>query len=86
MRRLAALKMLLHDRATTAGSLLGVIAIVFLVGQQLSVLFGLFSYMSVLVDHSGADIWICSKNTENVNASGSIPIRYLDRIGGLDRN
>ncbi len=83
MRRLAALKMLLHDRATTAGSLLGVIAIVFLVGQQLSVLFGLFSYMSVLVDHSGADIWICSKNTENVNASGSIPIRYLDRIGGL---
>ena len=83
MRRLAALKMLLHDRATTAGSLLGVIAIVFLVGQQLSVLFGLFTYMSVLVDHSGADIWICSKNTENVNATGSIPIRYLDRISGL---
>jgi putative ABC transport system permease protein len=75
--------MLLHDRATTAGSLLGVIAIVFLVGQQLSVLFGLFSYMSVLVDHSGADIWVCSKNTENVNATGSLPIRYLDRINGL---
>jgi putative ABC transport system permease protein len=75
--------MLLHDRATTAGSLLGVIAIVFLVGQQLSVLFGLFSYMSVLVDHSGADIWVCSKNTENVNATGSLPIRYLDRISGL---
>jgi hypothetical protein len=37
--------MLLHDRSTTAGSLLGVIAIVFLVGQQLSVLFGLFTFM-----------------------------------------
>jgi len=83
MRRLAALKMLLHDRSTTAGSLLGVIAIVFLVGQQLSVLFGLFSYMSVLVDHSGADIWVCTKNSENVHATGSIPIRYLDRINGL---
>jgi hypothetical protein len=75
--------MLLHDRSTTAGSLLGVIAIVFLVGQQLSVLFGLFTFMSVLPDHSGADIWICSENTDNVNATGSIPIRYVDRISGL---
>ena len=83
MRRIAALKMLLHDRSTTAGSLLGVVAIVFLVGQQLSVLFGLFNYMSVLVDHSGADIWICSQNTDNVNATGTIPIRYLDRINGI---
>jgi len=84
MRRVAAFKMLLHDRSTTAGSLLGVVAIVFLVGQQLSVLFGLFTFMSVLPDHSGADIWICSKNTENVNATGSLPIRYIDRISGLD--
>ena len=76
--------MLLHDRSTTAGSLLGVVAIVFLVGQQLSVLFGLFTFMSVLPDHSGADIWICSKNTENVNATGSIPLRYIDRISGLN--
>ncbi len=83
MRRLTAFKMLLHDRSTTAGSLLGVIAIVFLVGQQLSVLFGLFTFMSVLPDHSGADIWICSENTDNVNATGSIPIRYVDRISGL---
>jgi len=83
MRRVAALKMLLHDRSTTAGSLLGVVAIVFLVGQQLAVLFGLFTYMSVLVDHSGADVWIVSKNTDNVNATGSIPIRYVDRLSGL---
>jgi putative ABC transport system permease protein len=84
MRRIAALKMLLHDRSTTAGSLLGVVAIVFLVGQQLTVLFGLFTFMSVLPDHSGADIWICSKNTENVNATGSIPLRFIDRISGLN--
>jgi putative ABC transport system permease protein len=84
MRSLAALKMLLHDRSTTAGAVLGVVAIVFLVGQQLSVLFGLFNYMSVLVDHSGADIWVCSKNTANVNATGTLPVRYVDRLSGLE--
>ncbi len=84
MRSRIALKILLHDKTTTAGSLIGVIAIVFLVGQQLSVLFGLFTYMSVLVDHSGADIWICSKNTTNINLTGYIPERYLDRVSALN--
>ena len=83
MRSLVAFKILLHDRSTTAGALIGVIAIVFLVGQQISVLFGLFTYMSVLVDHAGADIWVCSKNTANVNGAGYIPVRYVDRISGL---
>ena len=83
MRRLTARRILLHDRSTTAGAILGVVAIIFLVGQQLSVLFGLLNYMSILVDHSGADIWVCSKNTDNINASGSIPTRYVDRIIGL---
>ncbi len=83
MRSTVALKILLHDKATTAGSLIGVIAIVFLVGQQMSVLFGLFTYMSVLVDHSGADIWVCSKNTVNINSAGSVPVRYVDRVSAL---
>jgi len=54
-----------------------------LVGQQLAVLFGLFTFMSVLVDHGGADIWICSKNTTTVNSAGLIPDRYVDRVSGL---
>lgn len=83
MRSRAAFKMLMHDRSTTAGSVLGVIAIVFLVGQQLSVLFGLFNYMSVLVDHSGADIWVCTQNIENINGAGFMPVRYVDRVSGL---
>jgi putative ABC transport system permease protein len=83
MRSVVALKILLHDKSTSAGSLIGVIAIVFLVGQQLAVLFGLFTYMSVLVDHSNADIWICTKNTDNINATGQLPVRYVDRIIGL---
>ena len=83
MRSLVALKILLHDRTTTAGSVIGVIAIVFLVGQQLSVLFGLFNYMSVLVDHSSADVWVCTKNTSTVNSAGLLPVSYLDRVSAL---
>jgi putative ABC transport system permease protein len=83
MRRLVAIKILLHDRTTTAGAVLGVVAIIFLVGQQLTIFFGLLSFMSALVDHSGADVWISSKNTDNINAAGSLPIRYADRIMGL---
>ena len=83
MRSRVSLRLLLHDRSTTAGAVLGVIAIVFLVGQQYSVLFGLFGFMSALVDHSGADVWICSQNTDNINASGPLPVRYVDRIAGL---
>ena len=83
MRGLVAYRMLVHDRSSTAGSVLGVVAIIFLVGQQLTTMFGLFTYMSVLVDHSGADVWIVSKNTRNVNAAGPLPVRYVDRVSGL---
>jgi putative ABC transport system permease protein len=83
MRRLTALKMLLFDRSTTAGSVAGVIAIIFLVGQQLAIMFGLFTYMSALVDNSGADIWVTTKNVDNVSGGGTLPMRYVDRILGL---
>ena len=84
MRRYAAVRMLLHERSTTAGAILGVIAIVFLVGQQLAVLFGLLTLMSALIDNSGADIWIVSQNTTNTQSAGTLPSRYVDRLVGLD--
>ena len=83
MRSLTAFRMVVHDRSSTAGALLGVVAIVFLVGQQLSVLFGLLNYMSVLVDHSGADAWIMSANLRNVDSGNLVPARYMDRTMGL---
>lgn len=83
MRSLAAFRMVVHDRSSTAGALLGVVAIVFLVGQQLSILFGLLNYMSVLVDHSGADAWIMSANVRNADAGNFISGRYVDRAIGL---
>ena len=83
MRRYAAVRMLLHERSTTAGAILGVVAIVFLVGQQLAIMFGLFTLMSAVVDNSGADIWVVSKNVENTASVSSLPSRYVDRLAGM---
>ena len=83
MRSLTAFRIVLHDRNSTLGVLLGVVSIVFLVGQQLSILFGLLNYMSVLVDHSGADAWITSANASSADAVNLISARYVDRVIGL---
>jgi putative ABC transport system permease protein len=83
MRSRTAFKLLIHDWTSTAGAVLGVVAMVFLVGQQLSSMFGLFTYMSVLVDHSGADLWVITKNVAYADAIGDIPVRYLERLSGL---
>ncbi|MDD2453383.1 MAG: ABC transporter permease [Synergistaceae bacterium] len=84
MRSLTAFRMVVHDRSSTAGALLGVVAIVFLVGQQLSILFGLLNYMSVLVDHSGADVWIMSPHVRNADAGDLVSGRFMDRAMGLE--
>lgn len=84
MRRRVAVQMLAHERSTTAGAVLGVVAIVFLVGQQLAVLFGLLTLMSALIDNSGADIWVVPRNVNNTNSTGTLPIRYVDRLMALD--
>lgn len=62
MRSFAAFRMVSHDRSSASGALLGVVTIVFLVGRQLFILVGLLNFMSVLVDHSGADAWILIAN------------------------
>ena len=84
MRRTAAFKMLFHDRAAAIGSISGVIAIIFLVGQQLTIFFGLLTFMSSVVDISGADIWVLSENADNANSSGTVPASYRDRIIGVE--
>ena len=83
MRRTAAFKMLFHDRAAAIGSISGVIAIIFLVGQQLTIFFGLLTFMSSVVDISGADIWVLSQNADNANSSGTVPSSYRDRVAGV---
>jgi len=75
--------MLFHDRASALGSIAGVVAIVFLVGQQLAIFFGLLSFMSGVADNSGADLWVLSKNSDNLNSTGTLPMAYRDRVAGV---
>ncbi len=83
MRLWVAIKIAIHDRSSTAGAVLGVVAIIFLVGQQLSVFFGLLNLMSVLPDHSNADVWIMSKNIRNSDSGNLISGAYIDRVIGI---
>jgi len=83
MRIFIALKMAIHDRSTTTGALIGVIVIVFLVGQQLSVFFGLLNLTSVLPDHSNAEVWVMSKNIRNADSGNLVSGSYIDRIIGI---
>uniref|UniRef100_A0A7C5ENQ6 Uncharacterized protein n=1 Tax=Desulfobacca acetoxidans TaxID=60893 RepID=A0A7C5ENQ6_9BACT len=41
------------------------------------------NYMSVLVDHSGDDVWVMSARVTNVDAGGLVSGRYWERLAGL---
>lgn len=58
-----ALRMMLHDKAKFAGTVLGVVFAVVLAAQQVGVLMGLLSKNTMLVDNAGADIWIVPPGT-----------------------
>ena len=58
--------MMVHDKPKLAGTLAGVVFAVLLSIQQLSILFGLLDKNTMLVDHSGADVWITPAGTEQL--------------------
>lgn len=82
-RAQTALRLFLHNRPASAGAILGVIAIVFLVGIQLAILFGVIEIISNEITHSGADYWVVTPNTNNLDFSNQLPVSYIDRITAL---
>lgn len=82
-RAKTALRLFLHNRPASAGAILGVIAIVFLVGIQLAILFGVIEIISNEITHSGADYWVVTPNTTNLDFSNQLPVSYIDRITAL---
>ena len=58
--------MMFYDKPKLLGTLAGVVFAVLLSIQQLSVLFGLLDKNTMLVDHSGADIWITPPGTDEL--------------------
>ena len=83
MRSLTAFRMVVHDRSSTGGALLGVVAIVFLVGQQLSILFGLLTYMSVARGSQRSGRVDHERQPPQRRFRQPVSGRYLDRVVGL---
>lgn len=75
MTTLLAWRNLRHDPVRFAATLVGIIFSVTLMTIQTSLLTGFARTASGLVDHAGADIWIASRGTTNVDQSVVLPQR-----------
>ncbi len=70
-----ALRFLIYDKAKTIGALAGVIISVFLIGQQVGLLFFFFDAMGALAKNNPDYIWVTDNKTTNVNALSPMDMR-----------
>ena len=78
-----AIRTLLYDRGKLIAGLVGVIFSVVLVNIQGGLFSGLMGKASLLVDRSGADIWVGHRGMHNVDFPHSIPIRWINRVRSI---
>jgi putative ABC transport system permease protein len=78
-----AFRTLLCDRGKLLAGLIGVIFSVVLVNIQGGLFFGLLGKASLLVDRSGADIWVGHRGMHNVDFPHSIPERWIHRVRSI---
>lgn len=78
-----AVKTLLADRGKLLTALVGVIFSVVLVNVQGGLFLGLLRQVSLLVDHSNADIWVGHRRIHNVDFPEDIPRRWIHRLRGI---
>src|SRR5262249_13377012 len=63
----------------------GILAVAFsavLIALQCGLLLGMFSFASLPVDHTRADIWLGSPDLLSVDLGRPVPQRYLSRLAG----
>lgn len=82
MHRLA-FKTLISNRGKSVTAIAGVVFSLVLVSIQGGLYVGLMRKASILVDHSGADLWIGHKRVELVDLPENIPQIYVNRVRGL---
>ena len=75
-----AIRTLLHDRGKLLAGLVGVVFSVVLVNIQGGLFSGLMGKASLLVDRSGADIWVGHRGMHNVDFPHGIPTRWINRV------
>ncbi|WP_313259538.1 ABC transporter permease [Sphingobacterium sp.] len=79
-------KFIRFDRAKSFGIVTAIVISVFLIGQQLSLLFFLMGLMGNLVNNAPVekdDLWIIESQSRNVNSINSIDQRSVQEIGSL---
>lgn len=79
-------KFIRYDKAKSVGVITAIVISIFLIGQQLSLLFFLMGLMGNLIGNAPVkdnEIWIIEKNTNNVNALNVIDQRLVQEIGSL---
>lgn len=81
-----AYKFIRYDKAKSFGIVTAIVISIFLIGQQLSLLFYLMGLMGNLVGNAPVqenEIWIIEGQSSNINAVNSIDQRLVQQIGSL---
>jgi putative ABC transport system permease protein len=78
-----ALRFLIFDKAKSIGALAGVIISVFLIGQQVGLLFFFFDAMGALAINNQNYVWVTDNKTKNVNALSSLDMRVGRQLAGI---
>lgn len=75
-----AFKSLLHDKLKFAITVAGVAFAVTLVFVQVGLFLGLMNNASITIEHIGADLWVTSKNTPNIDFSHTFSETFVNRV------
>ena len=73
-------KTLLHDRLRFLITVSGVAFAVALVLFQVGLFTGLLGNATVTIEHLGADLWVTSRNTPNIDFAHSFPDTRVQRV------
>ncbi len=74
---------LFHDKVRLAVTLTGIVFSVVLIVVQLGLFIGFTTATSNLIDHSGADLWITSKNVPYVEQGVAFSERKLNQVRSI---
>jgi len=75
---------LFHDKVRLTVTLTGIVFSVVLIVVQLGLFIGFTTATSNLIDHSGADLWITSKNVPYVEQGVAFSERKLNQVRAID--
>ena len=75
-----AIKNLIYDKTRFAIALVGVTFSVVLISAQAGIFLGFMESASAIIDHTDADIWVTSKNSQNFDFAEPFPERRLNQV------